>query len=646
MDSNTQKENQEKMLITYEQFIAGAIAKFKSLNNLDFSLLVRDFEEKTNTQISGFIHFYPNSIGKYVVSLKDGTIKLWKGISLDDFIKEKNQILRDILLDIAGDIVKSYFDNLDIETYLSKKEKALEENKKDVLNTANVLLISDIQEDYDELIKYGFKNVDYFKSIIRADQYFAKHPQELKKYHIIIKGHLATQRGFFDGDLEFNEKCSELKRGIQTTLIRIDYSDHLSLNTILHDRINHRDWDVREISYANMYGRIVENVLINRTLEEFGTVKDFVPIQEFINPNRLPLPTQKSDLKILFLDSIRVKTFDNQIAKELGLKIYFKEDNNSSLGKYVVNNLGKYDIIIASDAYSRSLLYMNNESTEQCKDTGKELTLLVTYDDVYSDVDNDLAGVIQFNFSFGGNLAPDYESHNKRFKILNQPVEVETKDEYWKKWYQAHYAQTKGIIEASVCYYNQALIQNDKQPISDLDFKTADELTQEYEEIFENKKAIREAELAPIRAFDNIINIVFRFLSNLNKGLITRTPEGLKITRRNDSIKVEITYNGKSVGAIVFSINDEHENLRIFEIQTLSKKGSLTPPQRVALYTSEYEGLENIPNRPNEIQANLLSSIQKKVNYSLLPLNQEALIKNPYINKQNLTRRKRKKSNR
>ena len=35
MNSNTQKENQEKTLITYEQFIAGAITKFKSLNNIE-----------------------------------------------------------------------------------------------------------------------------------------------------------------------------------------------------------------------------------------------------------------------------------------------------------------------------------------------------------------------------------------------------------------------------------------------------------------------------------------------------------------------------------------------------------------------------------------------------------------------------------
>jgi len=38
--------------------------------------------------------------------------------------------------------------------------------------------LSKQDKDYNELVKYGFKNVDYFKSIIRADSYFAEHPED------------------------------------------------------------------------------------------------------------------------------------------------------------------------------------------------------------------------------------------------------------------------------------------------------------------------------------------------------------------------------------------------------------------------------------------------------------------------------------
>ena len=64
-----------------------------------------------------------------------------------------------------------------------------EEVKIELTSEDDYKILSDsIQDDYDELIKYGFKNVDYFKSIVRADKYFAEHPLELQKYHIILKG--------------------------------------------------------------------------------------------------------------------------------------------------------------------------------------------------------------------------------------------------------------------------------------------------------------------------------------------------------------------------------------------------------------------------------------------------------------------------
>ena len=93
-------------------------------------------------------------------------------------------------------------------------------------------------------------------------------------------------------------------------------------------------------------------------------------------------------------------------------------------------------------------------------------------------------------------------------------------------------------------------------------------------------------------------------------------------------------------------LKEYSEALEIKKKSQIMKKAAISLCPLLNGVNVEMRGLENIPNRPNETQDNLLSSIQKKVNYSLLPLNKEALIKNPYINNQNLTRRKRKKSNR
>lgn len=621
-------EEMKKERINYEPIIAGALLKFETLDNIDFSLLITDLEEKLNIEVRVSWSYSPNNLGKYIETLSNGTIKLRDGISLDYFIEEENCTLREKLLEVAGNKVNDYFSSLEIEIFKQKKENALLENKDKVLNEANVLLISDIQDDYDELVKYGFKNVDYFKSIIRADQYFAKHPEELEKYHIILKGNQNVQHCCFDGDVELDRIINKLrdeKHILEPSLYRYDYPDHIELVTYLSDRNNCRSWDTNELTCQGVFDRIVENMFINHTLEKVGLKdKKFVPIQDYINPNRLPLPTKKSDLKILYLDSISVSEYANRIASELGLNVDFKEDDNCSLGRYVKSNLGKYDIIIVTRIYSGNILSMNHESTEQCKDTGKELTLFVAQDDLHWGVDSDLADGIKLGYVFGGNYAPDSEYHSKEIRILRQPIECEEKDEYRIKYAQSQYSQMKGIIEASVNFYNQALLQNGKPAISDLDFKTAEELDQDYVSAYENKEAMREAELAPIRLFDNIRYSIISYLNYRKTGLINQIPEGLKITEGKDGIKVENIYQGRTLCAIVFPKEYKQDNLRVFEIQTLSKKGTLSNPQTIGVYTSKYENLESIPNRPDEKQESALISIEKKINVALKPLNEDA----------------------
>ena len=163
-----------------------------------------------------------------------------------------------------------------------------------------------------------------------------------------------------------------------------------------------------------------------------------------------------------------------------------------------------------------------------------------------------------------------------------------------------------------------------KNSLCYLDFKTAEELEQDYIKVLENKEAIRRLELAPIRLFDNIRYSIINYLNYRKNGLINQIPEGLKITERKYGIKVENIYQGRTLCAIVFQKEYQHEYLRVFEIQTLTKKRILSSPQTIGVYTSEYDNFESIPNRPDEKQDNALISIEKKINIALRPLNEEA----------------------
>lgn len=610
--------------INYEQIIAALLLNFESIDNIDFSLIIEKFKKENKVDVYGLWYDVEN-INKYVKYEKNGIISLKKGITLDYFIEDENQTLHNKLSNVAGKTVMKYFSNFDIEKYKNKKEKKIIQNRNTALNEANVLLISDIQDDYDELIKYGFKNVDYFKSIVRADSYFAKHPKELEKYHLILEGNQNVQRCTFEGDVDLKKTINILKNTrdiLKINLNRKNYPDYIELVTYLCDQNNHKNWDIKELTYNDLFDRIVENMIINHTLEKLD-LKDnkFVPIQDYINPNRLPLPTKKSDLKILYLGA---DMYADRIASELGLNIDFKEDNNCSLGRYVKNNLGKYDVIIVTSIYSGNLLSMNGESTEQCKDTGRELTLFVSYDDCCL-FDHSLGNEIKLNYVYGGNIAPNLDFHSKKFKVLRQPIEVDKKyNKYYIMYCQSEYSKIKAIIESSINFYNEALIEMGKPSINDLDFKTFTELDNEYALAFEYERKRKEEELAPIKLFDNIRYSITSYLNYKKIGLIKEIPEGIKIIEEKNQIRVENLYQGRILCVIVFSKEYEHDNFRIFEIQTLSKKGILSNPQTIGVYTSKYESFEDVPNRPNQEQENALISIEKKINVILKPLNEEA----------------------
>lgn len=610
--------------INYEQIIAALLLNFESIDNIDFSLIIEKFKKENKVDVYGLWYDVEN-INKYVKYEKNGIISLKKGITLDYFIEDENQTLHNKLSNVAGKTVMKYFSNFDIEKYKNKKEKKIIQNRNTALNEANVLLISDIQDDYDELIKYGFKNVDYFKSIVRADSYFAKHPKELEKYHLILEGNQNVQRCMFEGDVDLKKTINILKNTrdiLKINLNRKNYPDYIELVTHLCDQNNYKNWDIKELTYNDLFDRIVENMIINHTLEKLD-LKDnkFIPIQDYINPNRLPLPTKKSDLKILYLGA---DMYADRIASELGLNIDFKEDNNCSLGRYVKNNLGKYDVIIVTSIYSGNLLSMNGESTEQCKDTGRELTLFVSYDDCCL-FDYSLGDEIKLNYVYGGNIAPNLDFHSKKFKVLRQPIEVDKKyNKYYIMYCQSEYSKIKAIIESSINFYNEALIEMGKPSINDLDFKTFTELDNEYALAFEYERKRKEEELAPIKLFDNIRYSITSYLNYKKIGLIKEIPEGIKIIEEKNQIRVENLYQGRILCVIVFSKEYEHDNFRIFEIQALSKKGILSNPQTIGVYTSKYESFEDVPNRPNQEQENALISIEKKINVVLKPLNEEA----------------------
>ena len=482
---NNQTKNNYEHNVSYSQFIAGALLKFNSIDNIDFKLLIDDFESKTNIKVTGTWNNL-DTIFKYVRIFNNGSIVLKQ--SLKSFVEGENCTVEEILQDYASLEVNEYFNNLDLNMYHVDKRKKLTNYRENILKRANILLISDKQESYDELKKYGFENIDYFKSLVRADKYFDGNEEKLSKYHIIITDNDSISRCAFYTKVKLESKIEEyaFEKGIVYIPLKSKSSKKFKvLSTSFTDIKNNKTINSEDRTYYDLCDKIIQFSLINDVFDKVDLSLNF-EYKDSVNPNII-VPKNKSGLKVLFLDQFRIKPCLNRISDELGIDLEVMEDNNFTLGNYVKEHLGEYDIIIASNIFSRNILNMNKECSEQCKDSGRQLVLLTTYANKYNGKFDeygsyDFLGIgssVDLNYVFCDSSL-DETTYKSKFNVLRPSEESETNGEY----YASQYSVIKAIIEVSINIYNDALKQNNIGIIDD--FKTLEEYDSEYERSLHN----------------------------------------------------------------------------------------------------------------------------------------------------------------
>lgn len=266
--------------ITYGSIMAGALLYFSVVDSIDFNFLIDEIGKNVNIQ--GTYYGIPY-IKKYVKDMGNDVITLADGITLDDFLFEDNCTLRDKLKEVAGNEVINYLENFDINKYYEEKERGLLNNRNNLMERANILLISDLDEEYDELVNYGFKNINCFKSIEIANRYFSEHPEELKKYHIIIKGQQNIIR-----KPKFNKELSKLISDLgilEISMTRYDHRYPILITTDLTNRNKDMLLHIERNTYKEIFDEIIENAFINHTIDSIGLDKgNFIPMKDYINP--------------------------------------------------------------------------------------------------------------------------------------------------------------------------------------------------------------------------------------------------------------------------------------------------------------------------------------------------------------------------
>lgn len=646
----------KQVTIDYEEIVAAGLLKFRELDILDISMLLDEFSKIKNVNTKYVGYYSELNFCQQFLEESKGGIRVKENVSFDDpFSKKENPYsktqmkitkattVREALTLLTNDFVLDFVNKMDIVEFKSKKEGIIKEQTKKILENGNILLISDQEEEYKALKEYGFKNIDWFKSYVRADRYFLNATPELDKYHIIIEGNQKIFSSSWDNPLWLKKYIKELE----------DNKEVISSSISVYEALQKVSLYTKDLKINNYHG--IESVDFKSTLDCLAMIaiaseimnkkmpkKEYgsIGIYENVNQNQTVFPKKKEDLKILFLvpylndDSV-------EIARKLGLNIDFLDDNNYTFKSRVYNQLGDYDIIIGSEMYSQRIAYCSMESTEQCKDRGRKQTLLLTYRD--NDDRWNKSNRIDLRYSFGGEqattdvqsctynqLIPDYDSipYEDRYRVMGE------------------YAKTS-ILEEAVSLYNEKLLEINNEGITDLDFKRANEYQEEYDQFREQKRKEeqeeyerKQEEMKPIHQYDFIYSQISRYLDFKNSDRIFHEPEDIEIKITEQGIQIKSLFGDKVLSAITISKTGplKEYDFRIFSVATLSSKGKLSKPEIVSVHTSEWDDKEGIPKRPNEAQQKAMDALEKKVNAVIKPLN-EKVAKNPRGRKQNIKRR-------
>ncbi len=496
--------------------------------------------------------------------------------------------------------------------------------EQELLKKAKVLLISSIQEDYDKLIAYGFQNVDYFKSHICAEHYFEKHEDRLEVYHILISGQKLFREYSFNNIDNKIKDISKKEGRVSVTSLMNRQTQEFPYQAYIGTQF------MMEKTYEELLGDIVKYALFSRVVEQIkkDTVP-FQPIMDFVKKEKLPFPKKKQDLKILFLETFQVESYSRKLANDLGLRVFFEEDDNYAIMKNIKSHLGEYDIIIASKSFSSILPILNTESTEQCKETGRNLTLLMTYEsheigwlDEDNKYDSDGFGnKINLCYSFGGEYETYLENGQKEYCIMRKENFSNYGLERATNFVKGKFLTIKSSLEVAVQIYNDALKTLNISGLKNLDLKTSEKYDKEYKNLENAENMKKGIALEQIKKMFSDLNFRVRaYLDYKEKGLAPKVLDGLRITETNIGILVEILINEIVYGSILLPKKQEQNNLKM---QTRTSKGKLKD-QVVSFYTKSFENLDKIPPRLNEVQEKTFCGICKRVENVIVPLNEIA----------------------
>lgn len=362
---------------TFEQFVAGALLRFDSIDYIDISILMEEMKKKLGANFTGLWHtcFRDSKLASSIEYDADSaSFALSKYKRRDVISEEEKKCLINRLMTMAGGEIIEYFRRFYMPGHKDKRNKKLRENGLKFLQDARVLLISNSQEDYDSLERLGFYKINWIKSGRVAKAFFEQKPGLLEKHDIVlVNSECALEKT--DSESTIMNTVTALK-GI--SLIEIDrtlYDYTKEIKLWITDGIT----GLRKHIKNDIATAISESALTNHLLDRKENFDKFIPISNYnLEPfqRKVELSNGYDEIN-KFLQSFLDRFKRKEVIVALSDEYYImrdKEDNILIRGIY--NGAARIVPIFIKDGLYTSLEHTNMTMVAQFV---KEVLKLITH---------------------------------------------------------------------------------------------------------------------------------------------------------------------------------------------------------------------------------------------------------------------------
>lgn len=462
---------------------------------------------------------------------------------------------------------------------------------------ANILLLSDKEREYQTLVDAGYKNVFWFKSSLRAYEYFKNREDELKKFDVILMGSRTVD--YFNA-----QKYNQPFTNVTFNSCDVEKLSFFTGNTMEDKRLlffvshpNVSSLGVPEEEFLGVLDVTIPNELKGEVIE----------MPEVESKDAL-LPESREDVKVLYIGFENNNEAVEKVFKESGLTNYQFIGKADFTLDDSVESLSDYDLVVVDNKCNSKLSLMGNEFQDYMKDKGKSI-YFVCYHSFYQG-----EGINKFYLN---GFSTENVSNKKRLMFSSMETEEDS------------LRDLMGLVINTYCSYNNNFGDGGYPGVLELDGICA----KKYEKACEEARLVAEHiyELATIQRYlldyrelisDGINNYA---LAGQKTEVIQHgvriTFEGLSVDIFEEGLSIAFLVGKREASRLTFKDVDlkNDESFEQFYMEYLSEKGK-TSPQMARRYYEYYDPSLKIENLASEEEMKKVSAIYTRMCSVLVPI--------------------------